>query len=99
MLWRLPGGRQFGDKSEQTAQQLAEESFPNSYFKVFNIVLEVPWGRVSALEVFRKRWIDKNSSLEDPWQGDESERRAQQPPEYRPLESSSFHYLVLRIEN
>ena len=56
-------------------------------------------GRFSALEASRKHWIDKTSSLEDPWQGDASERTAPQLPAYRPLESSFFHSLVLRMEN
>ena len=49
----------------------------------------------SVPEGSRRRWIDENSGLEDPWQGDKSERGAQQPPGYSPIELFSIHSFVL----
>ena len=37
VFWRLPEGCQFGDNPEPTAQQVAEESPPSSYFQRFSI--------------------------------------------------------------
>ena len=57
--------------------------------------------KVSVMEASRRRWIDENSVLAAAKrlpQGDNRERRAQQPPEDRPLESSVFHYLAFIIE-
>ena len=49
----------------------------------------------NVLESSRRRWIDENSGLEDPWQGDKSERGAQQLPDYSPIELFSIHSFVL----
>ena len=72
VFWRLPEGCQFGDESEHTAQQPAEESSPNSYFQRFSVI---KYSVFSILNVecivtiytprgSRRRWIIKNIVLE-----------------------------------